>query len=285
MSAWQNPKRAAGDMGSEGHFMTLRLPKTSVIATIMILSLSIFYGGHTAFAQSDRALESNNTVSQQTTAIADIAWSFADGMGGTLTETASGTWQSIDRYSDFLKQSVTETWDENIAPTLSAAPQTMAVAVDEAGNASTSPSVTEALGDGWRYIKDLFNRSTEVATPSNSSDWLEQLNDDHQSGFWTLLGDAGYELKGIDTTIGLIPAVKFKYAYGRELSEADKAWLERKLDILAQQDTGPIPALRRAIIHGILEGNETDGYFIDTVQISLLPLPKAEFSLQRTGND
>jgi hypothetical protein len=283
MSAWQNPKRSAEDMGSEGQFMTFRIPKTSVIAATVILGLTIFNGGHTAFAQSDMALKSNNAVSQTATAIADIAWSFADGMGGTLTETAAGTWQSIDSYSDFLKQSVTKTWDENIAPTLPKTAQTIAFTSDDTKNRVSSPSVTDALGDGWRYIKDLFDRSAEeVATPTNSSDWLEQLNDEHQTGFWTLLGDAGYKLKEIDTTIGLIPAVKFKYAYGRELSEADKAWLERKLDVLAYHETGPVAALRRAIIHGILEGNETDGFFIETVKISLLPLPQAEFSLSPT---
>ncbi|MGY8695161.1 MAG: hypothetical protein ACKVGW_13330, partial [Verrucomicrobiia bacterium] len=50
------------------------------------------------------------------------------------------------------------------------------------------------------------------------------------------------------------------------------------------QESGPIAALRRAIIHGILEGNETDGFFIETVKISLLPLPQAEFSLSPTDS-
>jgi hypothetical protein len=270
-------------MGSEGQAMTFKFPKTSLIATTVILGLTIFNGGQTASAQSNAALQSHNVASQRATAIADVAWSFADGMGSTLTETAEGTWQSIDSYSTSLKRSVTETWDESIAPTLSKATQTIALVADDAGDAASSPSVSEALGDGWRYIKDLFDRSTAVAAPSNSSDWLAQLNDDHQTGFWTLLADAGYKLKEIDTTIGIIPQVKFKYAYGRELSEADKAWLERKLDILARQESGPIAALRRAIIHGILEGNEADGFFIDTVKISLLPLPKAEFSLSPTN--
>ena len=263
--------------------MTVKCARTSLIATTVILGLTIFNGGQIASAQSNAALQSNTVASQRATAIADVAWSFADGMGSTLTETAAGTWQSIDSYSTSLKQSVFQTWDESIAPTLSKATQTIALAADDAGDGVSSPSVSEALGDGWRYIKDLFDRSTEVAAPSNSSDWLAQLNDDHQTGFWTLLADAGYKLKEIDTTIGLIPEVKFKYAYGRELSEADKAWLERKLDILARQESGPVAALRRAIIHGILEGNETDGFFIDTVKISLLPLPKAEFSLSPTN--
>lgn len=285
MSVRRNPKRSTGDIGLEGQLMTFKILKTSVIATTVILSLTIFNGGPTAFAKSDVALEPNNAVSQRATAIADIAWSFADGMGGTLTETAVGTWQSIDSYSGSLKQSVTRTWDVSIAPAISTATQTIAVADDDARNELlTTPSVTGALGHGWRYIKDLLNRSTEVAKPSNSVDWLNELNNDHKAGFWTLLADAGYKLKEIDTTIGLIPAVKFKYAYGRQLSEADKAWLEHKLDVLAAQESGPIAALRRAIIHGILEGNETNGFFIETVKISLLPLPQAEFSLSPTDS-
>ncbi|MDA0369790.1 MAG: hypothetical protein O2995_15525 [Proteobacteria bacterium] len=282
MSARQNLMHSGGDMVSEDQFMTVKFPRTSLIATTVVLGLTILSGGHTAFAQSNMASEPISATSQRATAVADVAWSFADGMGSTLTETATGTWQSIDSYSTSLRQSVSKTWDENIAPTISQATQTVSFTAEDAGDGISSPSVTDALGNGWRYIKDLFNRTTEVAAPSNSADWLAELND-RQTGFWTLLGDAGYKLKEIDTTIGLIPEVKFKYAYGRELSEADKAWLERKLDVLAREESGPIPALRRAIIHGILEGNETDGFFIDTVKISLLPLPKAEFSLSPTN--
>jgi hypothetical protein len=270
--------------------MTYRLSKASLIAATVVLGLGVINGGHAASAGSNAAPDLEKALDQRTTAVADVAWSFADGMGATLSETATDlsesatdTWQSIDSFSAALKQSVSQTWDESIAPTLSNATQTVALTKDEVANGVSSPSVSEALSDGWRYIKDLFDRSTEVATPSNSSDWLKQLNDDHHTGFWTLLGDAGYKLKEIDTTIGIIPKVKFKYAHGRQLSEADKAWLERKLDRMAREESGPVPTLQRAIIQGILEGNETDGFFIDTVSISLLPLPKAEFSLMPTN--
>ena len=271
-------------MGSEDQIVTYKFPKASLIAATLVLGFGVLSGGHAASAESSNAPGVKNALAQRTTAIADVAWSFADGMGATLSETATDTWQSIDSYSTSLKQSVSKTWDESIAPTLSQATQTIAFTEDGANNGVSSPSVSDALSDGWRYIKDLFNRSTEVAAPSNSSDWLQHLNEDHQTGFWTLLGDAGYKLKEIDTTIGIIPEVQFKYAHGRELSEADKAWLERKLDRLAREESGPVPTLQRAIIQGILEGNETDGFFIDTVKISLLPLPKAEFSLIPTNS-
>jgi hypothetical protein len=262
--------------------MTYKLPKASLIAATVLLGLGALNGGHAAAAGSSAAPEFENALAQRSTAIADVAWSFADGMGATLSETATGTWRSIDSYTTSVKQTVSKTWNENIAPTLTQATQTISYNADDVGNGVSSPSVSDALDDAWGYIKELFSRSTEVATPSNSSDWLKQLNESHETGFWTLLGDAGYKLKEIDTTIGIIPAVTFKYAHGRELSEADKAWLERKLDRLARETSGPVVTLQRAIIHGILEGNETDGFIIDTVYISLLPLPKAEFSLTPT---
>ena len=277
-------------MGSGDQFMMHKMPKASLIVATVILGLGVLNGGNAASAGSSKAPDVEKALAQRTTAIADVAWSFADGMGSSLSETATdlsetatGTWQSIDSYSTSLKQAVSRTWDENVAPRLSQATQTITLAKDDISDGVSSPSVSEALDDGWRYIKDLFDRSAEVATPSNSADWLQHLNDDHQTGFWTLLGDAGYKLKKIDTTIGLIPEVTFKYAHGRELSEADKAWLERKLDRLAREKSGPVPTLQRAIIQGILEGNETDGFFIDEVKISLLPLPEAEFSLVPTN--
>jgi len=286
MSARRITLPAKHGMGSEDQLVTYKLPKASLIAATLILGLGVLNGGNAVSAGSSIAPEVENALAQRSTAIADVAWSFADGMGSTLSETATGTWQSIDSYSTSLTQSVSKTWDERIAPTLTQATQTIAFTDDGANtnNGVSSPSVSEALSDGWRYITDLFSRSTEVAAPSNSSDWLKHLNEDHQTGFWTLLGDAGYKLKEIDTTIGIIPEVQFKYAHGRELSEADKAWLERKLDRLAREESGPVPTLQRAIIQGILEGNETDGFFIDTVKISLLPLPKAEFSLTPTNS-
>jgi hypothetical protein len=211
-------------------------------------------------------------------AIVDIAWSFAEAMGSTLSEATAGTWQTVEGLSVSFQQSVSQTWNETMRASQVATAETIAYAE---GRAQRGPSgiQNDMVRDSWKYLKNLFRQSTEVAAPSSTSDWLSQLNDAHQSGFWTLLNDAGYKLKSIDSTIGLIPSVSFKYGYARELSEADKAWLERKLDRLAHENNGPISILQRLIIHGILEGNEAEGYMIENVSVSLLPLPKAQFSM------
>jgi hypothetical protein len=214
-----------------------------------------------------------------TDGLTETAWSFAESMEASVRQAAAGTWSTVETVSISVTESVSTTWDQAMRATLIAAPPSGAGTTRE----RPSMSLLDLVNRGWNYIKGLFGRSASVAAPSSTADWLTQLNEDHQTGFWTLLNDAGYNLKSIDTTIGIIPAVTFQYALSRQLSEADKSWLERKLDRFARDEPGPISVLQRTIIHGILQGNETEGYMVDTVKISLLPLPKASFSMIPDG--
>lgn len=210
-------------------------------------------------------------------ALGDSAMELAEGMGATLSRAATGTWTTMETVSGSVARAVSTTWDQTMQATLVAAVPPSAGA--EGAPSSGSMGLLDLIGRGWNELKGLFGRSATVAAPSSTTDWLKELNADHQTGFWTLLGDAGYSLQEIETTIGLIPEVEFQYTYTRQLSEADKAWLERKLDHLARTETGPVSAIQRAIIHGILEGNEADGFIIEEVKISLLPLPEAKFAM------
>jgi hypothetical protein len=138
--------------------------------------------------------------------------------------------------------------------------------------------VVDSIGGAISWIGGIAGSSSEVVTGS-PMDWVESVDATETLSFWQLLNDAGYKLKEIDTHVALIPDVELKFAYVRELSEADRVYLERKLDRAEQLYSGPVKRLQRLIVHSILEVNESDKYFLETVKIKMLPLPAASFSV------
>ena len=94
--------------------------------------------------------------------------------------------------------------------------------------------VVDSIGGAISWIGGIAGSSSEVVTGS-PMDWVESVDATETLSLWQLLNDAGYKLKEIDTHVALIPDVELKFAYVRELSEADRVYLERKLDRAAQQ--------------------------------------------------
>jgi hypothetical protein len=94
-----------------------------------------------------------------------------------------------------------------------------------------------------------------------------------------LMGVAGFKLKSIDSTVGLLPGLSLEFGQARELSEADREYLERMLERHAQRHPGPFFAVQRMIVAGILEANEIQGFGVEKLTATLLPLPYVKFSL------
>ena len=96
---------------------------------------------------------------------------------------------------------------------------------------------------------------------------------------WQYLADAGYEVASIETEVGLIPNVKVTLQVVRELSEADRAALDRTLLIDDQRQPGLIPSIERGIVHALLEASQSGDMRVSKLVISVFPLPSANFTM------
>src|SRR6266849_1979453 len=66
----------------------------------------------------------------------------------------------------------------------------------------------------------------------------------------------------------------------RELSEADRDSLERKLEIDDIRDPGVVASIQRQIVRTLLEASNINNMRIGKLVIGILPLPSAEFTLE-----
>ncbi len=94
-----------------------------------------------------------------------------------------------------------------------------------------------------------------------------------------LMGIAGFKLKAIQSTVGLLPGLTLEFGQARELSEAYREYLERALERHAQRNPGPFAAIQRMIVAGIIEANEIQGFGVEKLTVTLLPFPYVKFEL------
>jgi hypothetical protein len=118
-----------------------------------------------------------------------------------------------------------------------------------------------------------------VVAPPMTMQRFADGDDPDRDPFWHLLEDAGYELKEVKAEVGIIPGLKIEFVLIRELSEADRNSLERKLEIDAMMHIGLISSIKRRIIRTLLDASDFEEMRIEELTISLLPLPSAEFVL------
>lgn len=97
--------------------------------------------------------------------------------------------------------------------------------------------------------------------------------------FWHYIEEAGYQFKEAKAEVGLIPGLEFDFVLVRELSEADRNSLERKLEIDAKMRPGLLAMIKRRIINTLLDASAFKEIRIEELSLSLLPLPSAQFSL------
>lgn len=102
-----------------------------------------------------------------------------------------------------------------------------------------------------------------------------QMRDD----FTWLMDIAGYKLKEIESSVGLIPSLSLTFGHARELTEADREYVERSLTRHARNHPGPLAAMQRAIVRSILDASEIGHFAVEKVQVDLFPLPKVTFAL------
>lgn len=134
------------------------------------------------------------------------------------------------------------------------------------------------------FVSSLFSRMTGSAeaavTPPTPIALFHAMEQNRGADFWKDLSDAGYQLVSIDTAVALIPDVKLTFQLVRELSDADRRYVERELAVQAIRQGGVIPAMQRQIIRTLLAVGETGNMRVGKLVIGVLPLPSAEFAVE-----
>lgn len=97
--------------------------------------------------------------------------------------------------------------------------------------------------------------------------------------FAWLMDVAGYKLKEIESGVSLLPSLSLTFGQARELTEADRDYVERQLERHARRNPGPLEAMQRAVVRAVLDAGEIGGFSVDKVEIDLFPLPKLKFVL------
>jgi hypothetical protein len=99
-----------------------------------------------------------------------------------------------------------------------------------------------------------------------------------------LMEIAGYKLAEFESSIGLIPTAGMTFKISREMSEADRDYLERELARDARSRHSIRSALQRRLIRTIVGISDSEGFQVSKVDVDLLPLPAVKFTIVPKGN-
>jgi hypothetical protein len=162
---------------------------------------------------------------------------------------------------------------------LASAPSARAAASDDVGDFFYS--ARQMVSDAWQsVIAPMTGRTVDAVTPPSPMSLVHGMTSKSGSHFWDHLSDAGYDLADIETSVGIIPDVKMTFQLVRELSEADRDSLERKLEIDDIRDPGFVPTIQRQIVRTLLEASDVNNMRVGKLVIGILPLPSADFTLE-----
>ena len=108
---------------------------------------------------------------------------------------------------------------------------------------------------------------------------FEPTDSDRSVDLTTLMDIAGFKVKSLETSFGLIPGATMVFGIARELSAADREFLERTMDEDARRRPGMLSAVQRRIVQTIMDVNSTKGYQVGKVEIDLFPLPSVTLTV------
>ena len=132
------------------------------------------------------------------------------------------------------------------------------------------------------FVSELFPSFTESTVAAVTKVTPKTLVHGMQgeSHFLQHLSDAGYQLAEIDMSVGLIPDIKLTFQIVRELSEADRAALERTLELDDKRVPGVTAMAQRQIIRTLLAVSRSEEMRVGKLVIGILPLPSADFTIE-----
>jgi hypothetical protein len=130
----------------------------------------------------------------------------------------------------------------------------------------------------WSGVMDVFGfgfGSGAITRGHAAAQQQQQARDD----FASLMEIAGYKLKEIESSISLLPSLSLTFGQARELTDADREFVERMLERHARHNPGPVSAIQRTIVRGVMDAGELGGFSVDKVEVDLFPLPRVKFQL------
>ena len=131
----------------------------------------------------------------------------------------------------------------------------------------------------WSGLSGLFSFAPNRDELMRSAAQAERRHAQARDEFSWLMNIAGFKLKEIESYIGLIPSLSMTFGHARELTEADRDYVEQQLLRHARRNPGPLAAMQRAIVRAVLEANEIGDFAVEKVEIDIFPLPKVKFVL------
>lgn len=136
-------------------------------------------------------------------------------------------------------------------------------------------AIGDRMGRWFGALRDAMGLSPRAVNLANRYSNDSARTDD----FNWLMGIAGFKLKQIESTFSLLPGLTLEFGQARQLSEADHEFLERALERHALRHTGPLAAIQRMIMEGVVEANAIQGFAVEKISVTLLPLPYVKFTL------
>ena len=131
------------------------------------------------------------------------------------------------------------------------------------------------IGRWFGALRDAIGLSPSMIEVANRYSSDSVRTDD----FNWLMGIAGFKLKTIESSVSLLPGLTLEFGVARQLSEADHEFLERALERHAEHHPGPLAAIQRMILQGVVEANAIEGFSVEKITVTLLPLPYVKFTL------
>lgn len=138
--------------------------------------------------------------------------------------------------------------------------------------------VKEENTSWWSNVKTTFNATAQWFLPPSPTQVARHIRTG-DTAFWKLLADAGYELDEVQATAAWLPEVTASFRLTRELSDADREWVERCLDEQLPSDGSMTEGLQRAILLMLLEASITSDR-VERLQLELSPFPRAQLILR-----
>ena len=137
-------------------------------------------------------------------------------------------------------------------------------------------SFFSAIRDGIRW---LFSSAGDLVTPPLALDVARRARQSDPYDFVTMMDNAGYKLKAVESSVALIPSIGFTFGMARELSDADREWLAIQLDRHERRRSGLFAMAERGIIQSLLDAQELGGYQVEKLEVDVFPWPSVKFTI------
>jgi hypothetical protein len=143
----------------------------------------------------------------------------------------------------------------------------------------SADTLFDRLGRALDGFLDLFSFGRAPASQAGFGVETLQGQIQQRDDFVALMEAAGYGLREIETSIGLIPGSRMTFGQARQLTDADRDYIERQLERHAQRQGGPLSRIQRSIVSAVLSASEVGELAVERVEIDLFPLPQIKLAL------